>query len=539
VLALVAGFGTWLMLRVLGPVPLPADYPARPDLGKASAALVELIETVDAQARACPDSAEAVGRLGMAYHANQFYESAEKAYVIASRLAPDDYRWVYYQALIKEESGDEEAQEQLLGHVLRLHPNYAPASQKLGDILLKRGRLEEAVGWYQKSLAASDNGQSPQALFGLARVAERRKDWRAVIDYLLPVSQDYPLIRPPYQLLAEAYEAVGERDKAAVVRKVLLQPNLTPVPPLRDPLYSELIQMCCSSTRLLKEAGLLSRFGRPNDAILVARRAAEVDPGDADVHHFLARTLLDFHGGEPGAVQEALSHLQEGLRLRPDDLLPLFYFATFFFDRDKTDEAVEQLRLMLMGHTDRAETYYYLGVIADRRGQNREARDHYHEALKRDPNYAEALNKLGVLCLKERKVDDAIAYFRQAVELKPAFIRARCSLGVALEQQGKLAEAIRQYNEAVRISPNDEDAQTYLAIALLKSGKVAQAVEHFQNAVQIVPEDPEAHYGLGFALALLGRREEAAREFHEALRLRPDYAEARQQLDLLGHAREE
>lgn len=537
-LALALGAGTWLVLRVLGPASLPAEFPVRPDLKSSNAALRELIETADAEARSHPDSAEDIGRLGMAYHANQFHEQAEKAYAIASRLAaPKDYRWIYYRALLAEERGQETAQASLLEKALELQPGYLPALQKQGDICLKQGNLEKAAWCYEKVRSAGGGQDWPQAAFGSARIAGQRGDWVRVIETLEPVIRNYPQIRPAHQLLAEAYEALKQHDKAAGERAVLLEPSLTPMPPPDDPLYQKLVGVSCSSTRLLKEAGLFTRFGRSEDALRIARRATQVEPGDADVHHFLAKTLLDWKGGDPEAVKEALVHLNEGLRLRPDDLLPLFYFATFFFKQEKTDVAVEELRSMLLRNPTSAEANYYLGVIAGRGGRTEEAVAHYQAALRIDPKYAEPCDKMGQILLKQGQVEQAIEQFRMAVDLKPSFIRARCNLGVALEQQGRIGEAVKQYREALSVEPNDAGAQMYLAIALLRSGNVGQAIAHFRNAVRITPQDPEAHYGLGFALAIRQHQDEARREFQEALRLRPDYAEARQELEKLNAAR--
>jgi tetratricopeptide (TPR) repeat protein len=532
-LAVALGIGTWLVLRALGPASLPPDFPVRPDLSSANAALVKLIDGAEEQARAHPDSAPDVGRLGVVYHANQFYDEAEAAYTVASRLDPRDYQWLYYQALLAEERGQEKAQSSLLQQVLGLEPGCVPALQKQGDICLKQGNFDRAALYYQKARSAAGGQDSPQALFGAARIAQSRGDWAAVLESLEPLVRNYPHIRPAHQLLAEAYEAHGQAEKAAGERAILLEDNLTPLPPANDPLYQELIGVCCSSTRLLKEAGLLTRFGHWEQAIQVGRRAIEVEPGDSDAHHFLARTLLDSRGGDAEAVKEALAHLNEGLRLRPNDLLPLFYFATFFFKQEKTDVAVEELRSMLTRHPASAEAHYYLGVIASRRGRVEEAVEHYQDALRIDPRYAEPYDKFGSILMKQGQVDAAVTQFRKAVQLKPAFTRARCDLGVALEQQGKAGEAIRQYEEALRAKPNDGSAQMYLAIALLKSGKVQQATGHFRDAVRITPGDPEAHYGLGFALAVQRRIEDARKEFQEALRLRPDYAEAQQQLEKL------
>jgi tetratricopeptide (TPR) repeat protein len=527
------GLSAWLCLLLLRPVPPPEGFPNRPDLASANLALVRLIEDAEMRARDNPNSAAEVGRLGLAYHANEFYAQAEKAYSLASRLDRGDYRWPYYHAVLKEEQGQEQAQLELLLKVLELKPDYVPALQKLGDIFSKRDNLSEAARYFERCLEAAGADGAPQAVFALGRIAERHRDWPRVIELLTPLAQSHPHFRPVHQLLADAYQALGKSDQAAENRAGLLQPNLTPVPPLEDPLYEELVAQSCSSTRLLKEAGLLSRFGKQEAAVRIARRAVEAVPEDADVHHFLAQKLLDFRGGDPAAIAEALGHLREGLRLRPSDLLPLYYFATFFFKERKTEAAVEELRMMLAEKGKGAEGSYYLGVVAGRQGRSQEAAAHYREALRRDPNYAEPHQKLGLILLKEGRFNDAEAHFRKAVGLKPSFTRARCDLGVALEQQGRMNEAVVQYEEALRLKPNDLDAQMAVAIALLKLGKTQTATLHFRNAVRIAPGDPEAHYGLGFALARQQKGAEAATELREALRLRPGYAEARDLLELL------
>ncbi len=532
-LAVVLGFGTWLALRTLGPASRPPDFPARPELKSANAALTQLIDKTDAAARSNPDSAADIGRLGMVYHANQFYDQAQAAYAIASRLDPQDYRWVYYLVLLAEERGQDGAEFSLLEKVLELKPDFLPALQKQADIFLKQGQFEKAGLYYEKARSAVGGQDSPQVRFGAARIAQRRADWAAVIESLEPLVRDYPRIRPAHQLLAEAYEAQRQEEKAAAQRAALLEPNLTPLPPADDPLYQDLVRVSCSSTRLLKEAGLLVRFNRWEEAIQVGRRAVEVEPGDADAHHFLARTLFDSKGADAEAVNEALAQLNEGLRLRPNDLLPLFYFGTFFFKEEKTEVAVEELRSMLARNPASAEAHYYLGIIAARSGPVEDAVGHYQDASRINPQYAEPYDKLGQILMERGQIEAAVTEFRKAVRLKPAFTRARCNLGVALEQQGRLGEAIKQYEEALRAKPNDGSAQMYLAIALLKSGKLPQAAARFRDAIRLTPEDPEAHYGLGFVLAVQGQAEAAREEFQEALRLRPDYEEARQQLQKL------
>ena len=81
----------------------------------------------------------------MAYHANLFLEQAAAAYRIAARLAPNDYQWVYCQAFLQEEQGNEKEQLKFLRETVRLKPDHVPALIKLADGAFKQDRLDEAA----------------------------------------------------------------------------------------------------------------------------------------------------------------------------------------------------------------------------------------------------------------------------------------------------------------------------------------------------------------------------------------------------------
>jgi tetratricopeptide (TPR) repeat protein len=532
-LAAVLGAGTWLLSTVLLPPRLPADFPNLPDLQTLNPALRTLLTGADKQARRHPASAEAVGRLGMAYHANQFFAQAASAYRIAARLAPGDYQWVYCEAFLQEENGDEQQQFNLLRQTVRLKPDHVPSLLKLADAFFKRDKVDEAAHYYAMAAAAADQDSSLQATFGLARVAAQRQEWNKVVEYVAPLSRSYPYVRPPYQLLQKAYEALGRADKAAEVREGILLHKFTALPPVKDPLNQQLIELSYSSTRLLKEAGLLSRFGYPDQGIQVARRAAEADPKDADVRHFIARTLLSYHPDNPPAVDEALTQLVEGLRLRPEDLVPLWDFSATFFETPKTPAAVERLGALLGAHADRAEAHLYLGRVADDQGKTGEAVAQYQAALKSNPNNGEVFNQLGLILARSGKLDEAIAYLQKSVQLDPLYNVYRFNLGVALVQRGKNAQALDELGRVLRLKPNDAPTHLYMGIALLESKRLDEAILHFQETLRFQPDEVQAHYGLACALALQRKRQDALIEVRDALRLRPDYPEARELLQRL------
>jgi len=537
ILAGALGLGTWLLLSVLVPVKLPEDFPKPPDLREQNAELSSLLNGADAAARKRPGSADDIGRLAMIYHSNQFYSQAASAYQIAARLAPDEYRWPYCQALMQEENGEEQALFRLLQQTIRLKPDYLPALVKLGDLSFKQDRLEEARRYYDSSITRAIGGFPLQARFGLGRIAARQQDWKRVVELMEPLTREYPQIRPPRQLLADAYEALGQADKAAEELKHFQRPNLTVVPPVDDPLSVEILSLCCSSTRLLKQAGYLSRFSFSEEVLRLSRRAVEVEPMDADARHFLAIALFNVKGTDPGAVEEALAQLREGLRLRPGDPHPLVLAGEIFFRQKKTDRQVEQMRFLLAQNAGSAEAHYYLGLAAERLGNKNDAAAQYRAAVKTNPDYAEPNYRLGLLLAQEGKHDEAIGFFQKAVRIKPAYTRARFNLAAALEQNGRTAEAVAQYTEVLRLDANDFEAHMNLGLVLGKLGRLEEVRRHFGEAVRIRPDDPQSHYALGIALAGLKKNAEAVEEFRQALKLKPDYAEALRQLQQLERSR--
>jgi tetratricopeptide (TPR) repeat protein len=466
----------------------------------------------------------------MAYHANDYFEQAAAAYRIAARLAPTDPQWVYCQAVLREEQGNEKEQFDLLQQTVTLMPAHVPALLKLADGFFKQEKLDEAARHYELAAKASDKDSSLHAAFGLARVAARRGEWHKVVQYVAPLSQTYPLVRPPYQLLQTAYEALGQPDKAAAEREAILSGKFTDMPPIKDPVDDRLADLSYSSTRLLKVAGLLSRFGYPDRAVQVARRAADANATDPDIRAFIAHTLLASYPDKPDAIDQALTQLGECLRLKPDDPVPLWSFSNDFFAAPKTPAAVQRLSGLMRPYAGRADAHFYLGLAADARGENQEALSQYQAALQNNPNDSNLYYKLGLILDKAGKLDGAVAYLQKSVELDPSNTIARFNLGVVLMQQSNYGRGLRELGEVLRIHPHDAAAHFVIGFAYLYTKRIDEAIASFRQGLRYKPDDAEAHYGLGSALSIQRNREDAVAELREALRLQPNYPEAQQLL---------
>ncbi len=534
-LAAVLAAGTWILSSTLLFVNVPADFPKLPDTRTMAPPLRNLLVSADKDARRHVASADAVGKLAMSYHANDYFEQAAAAYRIAARMAPSDPQWVYCQALLREEQGNETEQFDLLQQTVALQPGHAPALLKLADGFFKQDKLDEAARHYELAAKASGGDSSLHAAFGLARVAARQGQWNKVVEYAAPLCRTYPLVRPPYQLLQTAYEALGQPDRAAAEREAILSGKLTDVPPIKDPVEDRLADLSYSSTRLLKVAGLLSRFGYPDRAIQVARRAAEVNPNDADIHDFIARTLLASYPDKPDQIAEALTQLAECLRLKPDDPVPLWRFSNDFFASPKQTAAVQRLSGMMRPYAGRADAHFYFGLAADALGDSQEAANQYQAALKENPNDSNLYYKLGIMLDKTGKLDGAVAYLQRSVELDPSNTIARFNLGVVLMQQSNYSRGLKELGEVLRVHPHDAATHFVIGFAYLYTKRIDDAVASFRLGLQYKPDDAEAHYGLGSALSIQHKRDGALAELREALRLQPNYPEAQQLLRQLDH----
>jgi tetratricopeptide (TPR) repeat protein len=506
---------------------LPQGFPAFPDVTQASPVLREVLQRADADAKAHPHSAETLGNLAMTYHANQFFERARSGYRLARELDPRDYRWPYCQALLEEDTAHAEALSGLLEKTVQLQ-DYLPATQKLADLFFKQDQLARASILYSQILE-KDPSQL-QACLGLARAAARKGDWSHVVQRLEPLAQLQPQLRPIQQMLADAYQALGRQDQADAQQKKLRQGTLVPLPPLKDLLRDQLNELCYLSTPLLKLAYSAESAGDYEKMLELSRRAVKVDANDADAQYFLSLALILARGAGPDVLAEAMTHRDEGLRLRTDDPEPLMMLGQALIDRNNFTAAILQFDILLAQRPTHVEGHNAIGIALTGERRFAEANAHFLEAIRLKPEYVEAHNNLGNLFFQQQKWQESRAHYSRALDLKPDYVEAHYNMGNAFTQEGKLEQAIKSFSTALELKPDHAQAHNGLGVALLQQGKIERAIAHFSDAAKLAPNFAQAQYNWGLALAREEKLEAACLRFEEALRIRPDYLPAQQSL---------
>lgn len=114
------------------------------------------------------------------------------------------------------------------------------------------------------------------------------------------------------------------------------------------------------------------------------------------------------------------------------------------------DAAARAARALTRACRGAAEAWYFVGMVAHRRGRGRRAERALRLALARDPRCADALNRLGVLLLQQGRVDEGRSMLVRAHEASPTdaapllhLAQAEALLGMVTAAEGRLQHAAR------------------------------------------------------------------------------------------------
>ena len=193
-------------------------------------------------------------------------------------------------------------------------------------------------------------------------------------------------------------------------------------------LFNEALELNKESAGANIGLALIAAEGFGDMAIPLAKRAAELDPKNAEPHEILAYVALE--DNEP---ERAAKEANKGLEINPESLDSMAILATIDWLDDK-----QQTPWM-----DRI--------------------------LKINPVYGEAYSTAGHFFVINRRYNEGIQFYRKAVGLNPELWEARSQLGVNLMRMGNDGEA-RQHLEQC-FQAHYDSAEVVNSLTLLDSYK--------------------------------------------------------------------
>lgn len=410
------------------------------DLAGADPAVIAAIEAARTAVRQSPRSAHAWGRLGMILSAHTFATEANACFGQAEQLDPREGRWPYYQGTelclnepdvaIAKLRRAVELFDSRLASSLTLRVGMVPtptrsvseetnrsiiARLRLGELLLRQGRLEEAEQEFRQVL--HQDPDNARAHLNLARLARERGDWRASLAHLSRPSQDLSTRKASHLLAVEVYRRLGndtaaeqERHQAAKLPKDADWP---------DPLVEQVMRLRTGKQARLAGAAQLLGEGRAREAAESLRQMVQDYPDSDWAWLLFGRALL---GQNDWAAAERA--LRTAVKLAPASM----------------------------------EGHFYLGGVLLLQGNPQAAAACYRQAAAIKPDFAEAHHNLAHCLLRQGDRTGAIAAFREALSCKPHYVEAHLDLAEALAQEGVIEEALRHARHGVQLRPSNPKA---------------------------------------------------------------------------------
>lgn len=385
-------------------------------------------------------------------------------------------------------------------HRIAAMPNDGVANLALARIVLQTGEPEEARPYLVAAIAAGLRIRYQRlALAVSSRLAvDRRAAFRVFRS--LPVDpQDTPQYTEWLQAQALLLEGLGEARQAL---SLLREAGRAASPQNSGPILAEVM--------------LLERMHQSVAARRRLEEALALNPTRALRWHYAAMLSTK----EPEA---ALQQLEILVRERPDDYAALFSLAMLNWETGHLDIAERHFhRLLAVGfRPDLA--HFHLGRLADLRGDEELAIEHYL-AVSSGPQLPAAARYLGALLMREDRIDEM-----QAMFARQRFYHERQTLVFYLLEAGLLVDGGQWQRGRLLLKkglhrhPGNKEMLYLYALTELELGNFSKAEQNLRALLQADAEDPRFLNALGYSLAdRTARYEEAYELIHRAFIKRPE-----------------
>lgn len=283
-------------------------------------------------------------------------------------------------------------------------------------------------------------------------------------------------------------------------------------------------------------AGCHLQLGRPDEALVFAKRAVKRAPGHAGFQRNLGLILAAL-----GRLEDAVAALRRAARLdgadpriRHDLATALNKLGSAHLDAERVDRAARAYREAAELRPETPGYRVNLARALARRGDAQEA-----TALLRplaEAGLPDAWIALADIAYAAARFEDARAAFERARALAPLPPEALSNYGLVLDRLGDPWAGEAPIRAALAAQPERASFQAVLANILASQCRFTAAIDAHDRALALAPDEPSHRYNRAHALLAVGRWREGWADYMLREMLEPDIAAERRRLpdDLRG-----
>ena len=413
----------------------------------------ERVVAAIAEARAAveedPQSADTWGHFGAVLDAHTYLPEAIQSYRRARALAPDEFRWIYHLAVtLDREAPDSDEILELFRGAATIEPRYPPVHYRLGAVLYREGRHEEAQLAFREALELDPDLALALRHLGQSLLATGNVE-AALVELERSVAIN-PADSSAHSVRARAYSRLGRAEEARIAAS--LARKTTPEPNLPDPVRLEVSALGVSAFLAYKRGQIALENGRVEEAIDLFEIKDEVNPS-ASNHYFLG--LAYRRADRP---DDAAAQFQKALALA-DDADAHWQLGELLIAVGQPTPGLDHLRQAVVAGADDAELLHAVGASLAREGEFGEAIGTFERSVAIEPHNASLETDWCGALLQLDDKPGALSHCETAVALDPNLARARLHIGLVLESMNRAPEALAHYEIAVELDPGSRAAE--------------------------------------------------------------------------------
>ncbi|MGH9587603.1 MAG: tetratricopeptide repeat protein, partial [Acidobacteriaceae bacterium] len=424
-------------------------------------------------ARATPNDAHLWFFLGYAARLGGQIQLSISSYQHGLQLSPSSVEGRSGLAQAYSVAGQTSEAENLLKQILASNPNRRDDAMLLGNLYMKSGDYNGALGWLRKAEQTRPGARSELLL---AMCFQRLNQMDQAKHYLNLAKQRAPNNPEVLRSLAGYYRNTGDYSQAIASLKSI--PNPSPAI-LGEIAYTYQLsgQPEQSATYYAKAANAMPKD--VNMQLSAAQAAVSAHSFDKAAPFLARAATLDPNYYRLHALRGQIAHLQE----RDDDAVREYQAALAHLPPTPAEGPLYGIQL----HMDLMGLYTSLNDRDAARRQLQTAHAEIDALNEKGAPTAPFLRLRALIKMNEGNLDGAMADMKQAIALAPRDPSNLQIDGDLLMKLGRTEDAIAVYKKILDIDPRDRFALTSLGYASRAAGRDDQAAKYFELLAKYYP----------------------------------------------------
>ena len=392
--------------------------------------------------------------------------------------------------------------KKMTNEILAERPKYAATRMLKGELLLLKGKSDEAISLFDELTKEDVDSAQVQYFRGLAYYA--KGDIRIAKASVSKAVELEPNFLKAKMLLSEIYYKERDYDLAAKECQEILQ--------LQPDQYQVNLLLGNTYFRQKKIDETLSQY----------KRLLEIDPGNPTGYY-----RMGLYYRAEGQPEKAIENFEKALAINSKLIDAFTQLVATQMSLKKRDIALDLCKNQMMVFSDvpvaQAVVKYIEGQIYESQNLTEEAEAAFRESQKLNENYLPPYYALANIYIVTGKTDQAISEFKSVLVKNPKAAAPHMSLGVIYEMRKEMDLAETHFQKAIEINPNYTVAANNLAYILAEKGKdLNKALELAQKAKGTAPDNAGTMDTLGWVYYKKGLYDSAISEFSDALEKKPE-----------------